>query len=171
MTSFAQEPANEVIIETTAQNDMIGTTRFWVPETETDPDSGAPDALKTALAACTDGIVSKVSLVMRAQRSDPPDISALPDTPYASALDKAKIEFVASTGQVVTYDLPAILDTILQAGDSTKIDMADVDVKAFTDYVIANCSTADGIALTSASVRQGTRFRPSRRKNPLGRMS
>lgn len=162
-------PATEFLARVKDSLGKSGTFRAWLAGLVSDPDAAGPADIKSKLAAVVDALITTIQLIARADRTDTPDIADWASTPYTSALDKASFDFVASDGTHMKIALPTPLAAILDSIDKTKIDMVNSDVKAFTDYVKANCVTEEGTPLTDASVNQAYRTRPSGRKFPLGR--
>lgn len=166
--TFNARPATAQLIHMEDPSGRHASLRVWLAGAVTSIAATAPAAILTAVEGATDLAVTSCELVLTADRSNPPDPDDLPSTPYTSGLDKLKFRLKASDGSLVSFDIGAPLAAVLDSIDKTLVDMANTDVAAMLAAIRADFKTAEGTALTDASIKQAYRTRPSRRKQQLG---
>jgi len=152
----------------------VATMAYWLAGVITDPTVVGPTQLRTKTAAVSDAALFEGELINRAERADDISPGTMTDTPYASMPDKARFEFVASDGSTAKMQLPTPLSTIMLSSDNTHVDMSNTDVAALVAYIqnaTNKICTSAGIPLTNAVAKPAFRRRPTRLKNPLGRVA
>jgi len=109
-----------------------------------DPSGGAVDALRTAIQAITKALSPRAETGTQAG----PGGATLAGTGnYCNAEDKVVLTFRGDDNSTYNYEVPSPKATIFLPG-SDVVDAADVALKAFTDWVAANCKGSFGQALT-----------------------
>jgi len=157
--AWVLEPQVEVVYSFTDASGHRGTESYFMDSGETDPTSGGPAALGTAIQAITADAISSIACRIRAVEDDPGDPT---DGPYARGADKVLLVFQADDGSEVNFEVGAPNETIL---DSDKINVDEGDV-ALTDFLTAmedNACTAEGHELKY--LKRGFRKRDSGRKH------
>ena len=142
---YVQEPSNEVVVHTQDFNGTRSTSQYWVPQVETDPSAGAPLALANGVQAITNNAVTSVEVLIHATNTTP---GVAATGPYDRVQDKAKLNFDAADGSVVTLQLPGPKQTIFTVSNY-EVDPADGLMAALIAALLANGRSAEGKPLVA----------------------
>jgi hypothetical protein len=152
-------PTNELLLHAVDESGVQATTKYWLANTETDPEAGGAAAISAAVQNMSADAIYLVEILRRAVWDAPVTPT---DGPYPRAADQVKLDFVGADGSSTIMSVPAPNETILDSG-ALFVDPADTALAAFVAYVIANCVSSEGASLIALT--RGYRRRPPRRKH------
>lgn len=157
--AWVTTPTNALMLHAVDLSGVEATTKYWVASSEVDPEAGAPAAIADAVQDLTADAIYLVEVLRRATW----DAAVTPtDGPYPRSADQVLLEFSDTDGGSTKMSIPAPNETILDSG-TINVDPADTAFAAFVTYVLTNCVSSEGAALTA--LRKGYRRRPPRRKH------
>jgi len=109
-----------------------------------DPSGGAVAAVRAAIQAITKALSSRAETGTQAGAAG---ASVAGTGNYCNVEDRAVLTFRADDNSTYNYELPAPKATIFLPG-SDVVDPADVALKAYTDWIAANCVGSFGQPIT-----------------------
>jgi hypothetical protein len=137
-------PANKALITVQDRAGKRATTGFWVSNTNKIPDDPAPDALSTAVALVSDGLMTKVEVLQYATQDAP---GAVPANTFRGS-DKVKLHFSDGLGVKGSMQIGAIKPAYLESDGVTLVAPSGTGpglaVKALQDALKAAAVTAEG---------------------------